>query len=77
MFPSPQADGSLVSSIYGFKSIGYVQIILSPTYDHKPFLRQNRAVSTQNDRPMTKRYVAIFVGCLILVAAFAIPFLSS
>ena len=63
--------------IHGFKSIGYVQLILEPSAPSPPRKPQVSKRSPQSTATSASFIPAISVAVLILVAAFSIPYLSS
>jgi len=64
--------------IHGFKSIGYVQLFPSPPSYSSPVSRTHMSRApprnSQNSRPY---FATIAIACLVLVAAFSIPYFSS
>lgn len=71
-----------VSSIHGFKSIGYVHLIpLAPVYSSEYIQNQSKMARPKtrigdNKRASPSYTVAIAIAVLVLGAAFAIPYLS-
>ncbi|RDB22270.1 hypothetical protein Hypma_010604 [Hypsizygus marmoreus] len=66
--------------IHGFKSIGYVQLVQSYSYTSPPKKsKPSKRSSRKTPPPSTSAsYVpAIAIACVVLVAAFSIPYLSS
>ncbi|KAK7455114.1 Co-chaperone, variant 2 [Stygiomarasmius scandens] len=69
--------------IHGLKSIGYVQLFPSPpSYSSVSSTRNTKkvkkSVSSKEDSSSTSTYLTVgLITCLVLVAAFAIPYLSS
>ncbi|KAF5387035.1 hypothetical protein D9615_001566 [Tricholomella constricta] len=65
--------------IHGFKSIGYVELIQSERIYTPP--KKSRAKRTapvsQNSSSAPSYIPAVAIACLVLVAAFSIPYLSS
>ncbi|GLB34674.1 putative activator of Hsp90 ATPase, N-terminal [Lyophyllum shimeji] len=64
--------------IRGFKSIGYVQLIeYTPTYTPSSKPRATTKRTPPESRSSPSYTPAILIACLVLAAAFSIPYLSS
>lgn len=78
MFLRSNDCADLCSSIQGFKSIGYVQLVFSePSPPSHTSSRRRPSAKSLDGREKTSvctRSVAVAVGVLVLLTAFSLPY---
>jgi len=72
--PLDVAD-DFIFSIHGLKSIGYVQLIVSPTYTPRRRVPKQSTPSISENRGDVAA-TAVAIAIVVLAAAFCLPYLS-
>lgn len=70
---------TLTLSIHGLKSIGYVQLIVSPTYTQSRQAPEKPRASIPEKKGEvadTKAATAVAIAVVVLAAAFCLPYFS-
>ena len=75
--PLDAAD-DFMFSIHGLKSIGYVQLIISPTYTQprRAPKKSRPPPESKGDVADNKAATAVAIAVVVLAAAFCLPYLS-
>lgn len=74
--PLDATDG-FTFSIHGLKSIGYVQLIVSPAYTQpRRAPKKSRPPENRGDVADNKAATAVAIAFVVLAAAFCLPYLS-